>query len=297
MLVGMFWGTQAIEGRPWRPENIPNGWVFNCQNCHEDPNGGGTGTELGNQIYLSRNAFPDPPNHQGVVVWGPLLASLDADGDGFTNGEELGDPQGVWAPNGPPPLVVNPNLVSNPGDRSSIPPVRPNPPGESGVPVDPPAPEPVAIALEGLLVDGTTTVPNSRIIEVAEVWLFEIQVSATTVYIGFEGETLAATDVSTGDEVRVSGFQLLSSIVQADTLRLAIVEPLDMEEHSADFDNDGTVGFSDFLLFADAYGSRFGEQLWDFTFDLVLDGRVDFQDFLDFLKKFNKPPEGTPLEP
>jgi hypothetical protein len=29
------------------------------------------------------------------VFWGPALALLDSDGDGFTNGQELGDPEGV----------------------------------------------------------------------------------------------------------------------------------------------------------------------------------------------------------
>ncbi len=30
------------------------------------------------------------------VQWGPALAALDSDGDGFTNGEELQDPNGTW---------------------------------------------------------------------------------------------------------------------------------------------------------------------------------------------------------
>ena len=32
----------------------------------------------------------------GDVVWGPELAALDSDGDGATNGMELGDPDGTW---------------------------------------------------------------------------------------------------------------------------------------------------------------------------------------------------------
>jgi hypothetical protein len=51
--------------------------------------------------------------------WGPQLAALDSDGDGFTNGEELQDPEGVWTPGSPAP--GNPDLVTLPGDSTSKP--------------------------------------------------------------------------------------------------------------------------------------------------------------------------------
>ena len=40
--------------------------------------------------FLSQAGF------SGVVLWGPELAALDADGDEATNGEELGDRDGTW---------------------------------------------------------------------------------------------------------------------------------------------------------------------------------------------------------
>ena len=40
-------------------------------------------------------------NLSGNVIWGPELAAIDSDGDGFTNGEELGDPEGTWQPGDP----------------------------------------------------------------------------------------------------------------------------------------------------------------------------------------------------
>ncbi len=51
--------------------------------------------------------------------WTPELAALDSDGDGFTNGEELQDPNGVWTAGTADPGDIN--LVTNPGDSSSVP--------------------------------------------------------------------------------------------------------------------------------------------------------------------------------
>ncbi len=50
----------------------------------------------------------------------------------------------------------------------------------------------------------------------------------------------------------------------------------------ADFDGDGEVGFSDFLLFAKSYGST------NARFDLNDDGEVDFDDFLRFAADYGK---------
>ena len=50
----------------------------------------------------------------------------------------------------------------------------------------------------------------------------------------------------------------------------------------SDFDNSGSVDFSDFLLFAGAFGSS------DAQFDLGGNGLVDFEDFLVFASEFGK---------
>lgn len=55
----------------------------------------------------------------------------------------------------------------------------------------------------------------------------------------------------------------------------------------ADFNGDGTVDFSDFVVFAQAFGSA------DPQFDLNANGSVDFPDFLVFTQAFvidNPPP-------
>jgi len=56
----------------------------------------------------------------------------------------------------------------------------------------------------------------------------------------------------------------------------------------ADFDGDGAVDFSDFFLFAAAFGSKKGGAGFDEKFDLDKSGAVDFSDFFAFASEFGK---------
>lgn len=80
-----------------------------CVTCHVDRDGG------------SSCASPPCLNDFGRALradgWGPMLASLDADGDGFTNGDELGDPEGTWAPGQP----IDCRCATFPADASASP--------------------------------------------------------------------------------------------------------------------------------------------------------------------------------
>lgn len=95
--------------RPWRVSQVPNGNSFRCTLCHVHPNGGAG----------PRNAFGEAV---GAVVdqgsraefWSVVLAQLDSDGDGFTNGQELGDPDGDGEP-------IPGAQVTHPGDANSNP--------------------------------------------------------------------------------------------------------------------------------------------------------------------------------
>ena len=60
------------------------------------------------------------------------------------------------------------------------------------------------------------------------------------------------------------------------------------ETPTPDFDGDGTVGFSDFLLFASAFGLSQGDAGYDARFDLDGDGTVGFGDFLIFAGSFGQ---------
>ncbi|MFA6109080.1 MAG: hypothetical protein WDA75_09930 [Candidatus Latescibacterota bacterium] len=106
--------------RPFRVAQIPNGLVVGCAACHVDPAGGGPRNVFGQQIGTR---FLSEPGPFGNVVWGPELAAMDADGDGSTNGEELGDPDGSWK--GGDPAPGDPTAVTKPQDADSYPPSVP----------------------------------------------------------------------------------------------------------------------------------------------------------------------------
>lgn len=87
---------------------IPNGNKFTCLNCHSSLLGG-KATVLQFGAAFRSNQF----------VWNATLAKLDSDGDGFTNGQELQDPNGTWKKG-----TANPGtstLVTNPTDKNSKP--------------------------------------------------------------------------------------------------------------------------------------------------------------------------------
>lgn len=103
--------TLTLISRPERVMQIPNGSLNRCLNCHLSLSGG------------SRNPFGQKIEQSflssGKVVWGAELAALDSDGDGYTNGEELLDPNGEWKQGDSNPGESN--NVGNPGDPTSRP--------------------------------------------------------------------------------------------------------------------------------------------------------------------------------
>lgn len=76
-------------------ERVPNGAVHSCNTCHYS------------------GAFRED-FHAAGDRWTTALAALDSDGDGVTNGAELGDPYGAWAVGRPDP--GDPFRVTNPDD-------------------------------------------------------------------------------------------------------------------------------------------------------------------------------------
>jgi len=107
---------RSAAARGPRVGQIPNGAVFGCAVCHVDPAGGGTRTSFGQSIY---DDYLTEQSYLGSVKWGPELAALDADGDGATNGRELGDPEGTWQVGDPDP--GDPAAVTEPWNADSKP--------------------------------------------------------------------------------------------------------------------------------------------------------------------------------
>ena len=104
----------TAEARPFRVGDIPNGAKFGCLNCHGD-NKASYNTDFGGdaRIYL----IPGGVVSSQHIDWTPLCP-LDSDRDGWTNGQELGDPDCVWKTGDADPK----GLITNPGVYESAPP-------------------------------------------------------------------------------------------------------------------------------------------------------------------------------
>lgn len=103
--------------RSCRQMKVPHGAKFGCLTCHNSTLGG-TRNAFGLAVQprvgfgTCEDFWLTPVTPPGT----PHLATLDSDGDGMTNGEELQDPTGAWRPGMPNP--GDRALVTNPGVRN-----------------------------------------------------------------------------------------------------------------------------------------------------------------------------------
>jgi hypothetical protein len=105
-LAGLLLAPTAAQGRTTYTNHIPNGGEFGCDVCHlEEPWLDPFGVDVGLTFPL------------GNVDWA-LVWPLDSDGDGQSNGFELGDPCGDWARGGPDP--ERENDLADPSDPDSL---------------------------------------------------------------------------------------------------------------------------------------------------------------------------------
>ena len=93
---------------PGREVQVPNN-VWNCGLCHVSSGGGGARTNFGEDVK-------EYGTEAGNVNWASMC-ELDSDGDSFTNGQELGDPECTWLFGDTNPAA----MVTNPVDPESYP--------------------------------------------------------------------------------------------------------------------------------------------------------------------------------
>jgi len=114
-----FAGIQPALARPQYAEKIPNGYTV----PNPGPQGGiwaGVGHENaagGGEL----NPFGEDFATNGYL-WTPELCQLDSDGDGRSNGEELGDPDCVWMEGDDPdgPAMSHPGIVDDVQGASTV---------------------------------------------------------------------------------------------------------------------------------------------------------------------------------
>ncbi|MEJ7731898.1 MAG: hypothetical protein WKG00_22145 [Polyangiaceae bacterium] len=103
------------EARPFRVNEIPNGNVRTCLNCHLTLQGEHF-TDFGSDVKFNALVGGDGIISQMHVDWSQVFA-MDSDHDTFVNGIELGDPDGSWQIGDPSPTTA----TYNPGDPESHP--------------------------------------------------------------------------------------------------------------------------------------------------------------------------------
>lgn len=110
MLGALLFGALTWPLGSWAlqefPDELPNGGEATCENCHTPDFG---------------DLTPFGVDYQMTFTWNASLATIDSDGDGFSNGWELQDPTGVWSKGQSAP--GNAALVANPGVSEDAPPV------------------------------------------------------------------------------------------------------------------------------------------------------------------------------
>ena len=109
-----------------------------------------------------------------------------------------------------------------------------------------------------------------------------------TLSISVEGELEELSfDGSPIDSTPNEGILIIELAGEGDLLVELASGSTDPEEKTADFDGDGTVGFDDFFLFADAFGQSATGDLA--RFDLSGDTQIGFDDFFLFADAFGRP--------
>ena len=106
--------------------HIPNGAGFSCLACHNSASGGEAEgwNVFGDTLFSANGGVADDPGSlpldagdPSFVFWDASICDADSDGDGATNGEELGDPDCVWIEGDTPARTEDITDPSDPNDK------------------------------------------------------------------------------------------------------------------------------------------------------------------------------------
>ncbi|MBL9135805.1 MAG: CHRD domain-containing protein [Verrucomicrobiales bacterium] len=136
--------ASSAMGRDFRVSQLPNGNRLGCGACHNSSGGGGPRNSFGQAVQ----AITGSANR---AFWSATLAAEDSDGDGFSNGVEVGDPEGDRS-------VITGWVPTNPGNANSKPAVNQAPQVQIASPANGtsfPSTAPVTITATASDTDGT----------------------------------------------------------------------------------------------------------------------------------------------
>jgi len=80
---------------------VPNGRANRCQTCHDRPGGGSPWNAFGDLLFTENGGTAENDDSinasdPSFIWWNAAICGADSDGDGQTNGQELGDPNCEW---------------------------------------------------------------------------------------------------------------------------------------------------------------------------------------------------------
>ncbi len=111
--VASLTAAASAHARPFRPDQVPNGSDVGCILCHSSTGGGDARNLFGLDVEAT---LVGDTTADASVDWAAIF-DQDSDGDGYTNGVELGDPDGAWVPGEDPAFA----LSSLPGQADDTP--------------------------------------------------------------------------------------------------------------------------------------------------------------------------------
>ncbi len=100
LAFGALSSSSAAAFSAFRAE-VPNGNTASCLTCHDRAGGGRPWNPFGDELFLANGGVVDTSSSidafdDAFIWWNAAICNADSDGDGQTNGQELGDPECIW---------------------------------------------------------------------------------------------------------------------------------------------------------------------------------------------------------
>ena len=126
LFLGEYHGLQTQSfisqgyARSFRINRLPNFSNYGCSGCHRNGEVPPRGSNpFGGDVWDSLDGIMDGVKRRlGADPNWDILFFIDSDGDGYSNGQELGDPHGRWTQNTP---NVQWTSTTNPNDPKDYP--------------------------------------------------------------------------------------------------------------------------------------------------------------------------------